>query len=638
MGKRSKKKARQGNLVAAASGPVHLRQESILGGPRWDIGVPVLLAVISFLVYLPSLHSGFVYDAGWEIDEGFLTSLSNLPAVLSLKVLGLPVFLANRPGQLLWMMLIAAICGKDPFGYHLCSNLLHAANVALLFILLRRLIAKELTGLAKSAVLKAQLAAVAVSLIFALHPLAVEPVAAVSYSSDLLVAFFMLLALIAATAFHPENFRMAMIAGLIASLCAFAAVTCKESGTAVALLLVVYWFLFRYREAKAPWLLFLGAGIALTIAFLAGRFHLALPRPSPLAYLGGSFSHVFLVQPRLWVFMMGKLLWPTQLSADYTLENLNGLSTPASIVVLATVLSLQAWLISKSRMGALGVAIYWLGLATVSNFVPLNRIVADRFYYVPLAGVAMQMLALLLMALRTLRGFWIAVACLTGALLPLTLLTVTREAVFASDFSLWSDTLQVSPLSSTALTYIGRDDAEKGNVDKGIAEFKRALEIDPNNFAAHSNLGFALFQTGHVDEAIIEYRKALAILPEFVKALTNLGVALMQKGQLDEAIAQFQKILETDPRNADAYANWGNALLQKGEVAEAIVHYQKALEIDPNNADAHNDLGAALTRKGQLAGAMEQFQEALRLDPGSANARSNLASVQAMVRQHAQQK
>ena len=111
----------------------------------------------------------------------------------------------------------------------------------------------------------------------------------------------------------------------------------------------------------------------------------------------------------------------------------------------------------------------------------------------------------------------------------------------------------------------------------------------------------------------------------------------MQKGQLDEAIAQFQKILETDPRNADAYANWGNALLQKGEVAEAIVHYQKALEIDPNNADAHNDLGAALTRKGQLAGAMEQFQEALRLDPGSANARSNLASVQAMVRQHAQQ-
>ena len=188
------------------------------------------------------------------------------------------------------------------------------------------------------------------------------------------------------------------------------------------------------------------------------------------------------------------------------MENLNGLSTPASIVVLATVLSLQAWLISKSRMGALGVAIYWLGLATVSNFVPLNRIVADRFYYVPLAGVAMQMLALLLMALRTLRGFWIAVACLTGALLPLTLLTVTREAVFASDFSLWSDTLQVSPFSSTALTYIGRDDAEKGNVDKGIAEFKRALEIDPNNFAAHSNLGFALFQTGHVDEAIAEYK------------------------------------------------------------------------------------------------------------------------------------
>jgi len=593
---------------------------------------------MTFLVYLPSLRSGFVYDAGWEIEEGFLTSIFNLPAVLSLKVLGMNLMLASRPGQLLFLMLIAAICGKEPFGYHLCSNLLHAANVALLFILLRRLIAKEATGLAKSEVLKAQLAAVAVTLIFALHPIAVEPVAGVSYSSDLLVAFFMLLALVAATAFRPENFRVAMITGCIGTLCGFAAATCKESGIAIPLLLIVYWFLFRCREAKAPWLLFLGAAITVTISFLAARFLLALPRPSPLPYLGGSFSQVFLIQPRLWVFMIGKLLWPTHLSADYTLENFSGLSTPASLLILAVVIALQVGLACKSRVGALGVAIYWLGLATVSNFVPLNRILADRFYYLPLAGVAMQMLAVLLMALRTLWGFRVAVVCLIGALLPLTLLTLTREAVFASDFSLWSDTLQVSPFSSTAHTYIGRAEAEQGHIDEGIAEFKKALEIDPNNFTAHSNLGFALSQTGHVDEAITEYKKALEIYPTFVNAHINLGVALLQKGQSDEAITQFQKILEIRPDNTNAYIDWGNALLQKGQVEEAIVHYQKALEIDPNNADAHNDLGAAFVKKGQLVEAVAQFQEALRLKPDSSDAQNNLARVQAMARQRARQK
>lgn len=88
---------------------------------------------MTFLVYWPSLNSDLVYDAREEIlQEGFITSLSNLPAVLSLKVLGMHLILGNPPGQLLYMMLIASICGREPFGYHLCNNLLHAANVALL--------------------------------------------------------------------------------------------------------------------------------------------------------------------------------------------------------------------------------------------------------------------------------------------------------------------------------------------------------------------------------------------------------------------------------------------------------------------------------------------------------------------------
>ena len=102
-------------------------------------------------------------------------------------------------------MLIAAVSGKHPFGYHLCSNLLHAANVALLFVLLQRLIATEITGLTRSGVLKAQLAMAVVTLIFALHPIAVESVAEISYSSGLLVTFFTLLALLAAMAFHVRR-------------------------------------------------------------------------------------------------------------------------------------------------------------------------------------------------------------------------------------------------------------------------------------------------------------------------------------------------------------------------------------------------------------------------------------------------
>ena len=60
-------------------------------------GIPFLLALVAFAVYGPSLQSDFASDARLEIDEGFVTSLSNLPAVFSLKVLGMHLMLSDRP-------------------------------------------------------------------------------------------------------------------------------------------------------------------------------------------------------------------------------------------------------------------------------------------------------------------------------------------------------------------------------------------------------------------------------------------------------------------------------------------------------------------------------------------------------------
>jgi len=518
MAKQSMKK-KESNVLPPACGPKDFYPKSIFNTLLAKIWLPLLLALVTFLVYSPSLKSDFVYDDRAEIlEEGFITSLSNLPDVLSLNVLGMNLMLGTRPGQLLYLMLNAALWGKEPWGYHLGSNLLHAGNVALLFILLRRLIPTEAPGLEKRAGLKAQIAAAVVTLLFALHPIAAESVCGISFSSDLLVTFFTLLALLAASAFRPENLRSALLNTGVGALCALAAVTCKESGVATVLLLLVYWFLFRRGEAKGPWWWFLGAATAATALFLAARFYFALPSQEHLNYLGGSFSQMLLIQPKLWVFMMAKLVWPVQFSVDYRMENLSGITAPVAMAILAIVVLLQGWLAIKSRMGAMGVAIYWLGLATVSNLIPLYCLLADRYYYLPMAGVTMQLLALILMRLRTRWGFWAAVAPLLGALLPLTLLTLAREEVFSSEFSLWSETLQVSPFSWIAHLNVGNALAQKRQMDEATAQFRKALELNPNYAEAHYNLGNALLEKGQVDEALIHYQRALEIKPSFFLA------------------------------------------------------------------------------------------------------------------------
>jgi len=586
--------------------------------------IPVLLAAATFWVYWPSLKSDFVYDARIEIlQEGFLTSLSNLPAVLSLKVLGMNTLLGRRPGHLLFLMLLATVCGKTPFGYHLACNLLHAANIALLFVFLRRLVTTELKDLAGTDEWKVQLALVTVVLIFALHPLATETVAGVSFSSDLLVAFFTLLALLAATAFRPENRTAALSIGAGGALCAFAAVTCKESGLAAALLLIVYWALFRRHDAKGPWLSFLIAATVLTVAFLALRFRFNPTGEISEHYLGGSFSQVLWIQPRLWAFMMGKLIWPVGLSADYTMSDVNGISSPLALVIITLVVVFQLWLAFRSRIGALGVACYWLGLVTVSNFIPLYRILADRFYYLPLAGVAMQLLALLLMTLPSRAGFWMALTPLFLAILPLTFLTLTREAVFADEFSLWNDTRQASPFSSLAHYDLGNVLLDKGQLDEARLEFQKALEIDPAYAKAHNNLGNVLLREGQTDKAITEYRRTLALNPYIAETHNNLGDVLLQKGRIDEAMTEFQQAIALKPDFAVAHYDFGIALLQKGNIDAAIDEYKQALRIDPGDAKTHYNLGNALLQKGQKADAMAQYQKTIEIEPGHVPARYN---------------
>ena len=516
--------------------------------------IAVFLAIGSYVIYRSSLSSDFVYDARKEIlDEGFITSLSNLPAVLSLKVLNMPLMLGPRPGQMLYLMFNAALWDKEPFGYHLSSNLLHAANVGLLYMLLVRLAKTERADFAKKSAWKIHLIAAVATLIFALHPIAVESVAEISYSSSLLVTFFLLVALLAATVFKAENARAGIFIGALGAFCAFAAVTCKESGVTVALVLMVYWFLFRRNEAKPPWILFLSAATAMTVAFLTLRFMFPPPPDlHPLTYAGGSFFQSLWIQPRLWVFMMGKLVWPAQLSAVYTLNDVNGLSTFGAMTILALVILLQIGLALKSRVGALGVAFYWLGLVAVSNFDPLYHPIADRYYYLPLAGFSMQILALLLLTLRWGVGFWLVIVPCFVAMIPLTFLTLSREEVFANNLALWRDTVKASPFSETAHYGLGMSLSDRGQWNEAIVEFNKALKLNSDDYEAHNGLGIALFQMGKSDEAIGQFQKSLEFNPDYAQARYNLGLVFLKKKQMNDATIQFQEALHLKPNDPDA--------------------------------------------------------------------------------------
>jgi tetratricopeptide (TPR) repeat protein len=125
--------------------------------------------------------------------------------------------------------------------------------------------------------------------------------------------------------------------------------------------------------------------------------------------------------------------------------------------------------------------------------------------------------------------------------------------------------------------------AAKGQEEAAIAEWRKALELDPGDPQVHNNLGEHLLRRGELDEALTHFRKAVEANPEYADAQTNLGVSLSQQGRFGEAIVHLQKAVEIKPGIVQSYQNLGNALYMQGKIPEALARWREGLRVDPNH-------------------------------------------------------
>ncbi len=184
--------------------------------------------------------------------------------------------------------------------------------------------------------------------------------------------------------------------------------------------------------------------------------------------------------------------------------------------------------------------------------------------------------------------------------------------------------LVVNPQYADGHVSRGRLLIELGRVDEGIAEYREAVRIKPDNDIAWNNLGFELVRKGSLDEALRCYDTALGVNPRLPIAHNNLGNLLIELGKPGEAIAHFQEALKVDPLDKYADYNWANALAALGRSGEALEHFQRALTLYLGNADVPNNLGLALAQLGRSDEAIASYEAALRIDPKYANAYNNI--------------
>src|SRR6266496_5648455 len=183
----------------------------------------------------------------------------------------------------------------------------------------------------------------------------------------------------------------------------------------------------------------------------------------------------------------------------------------------------------------------------------------------------------------------------------------------------------IGPKPKDAQAYVDRAKARRFNGDAGgaIADFSRALELDPKLTSIYYDRGITNLQNGSLDEAISDLSHAIELSPNTADYYNDRGLAKLRKRDNDGAIVDFTRAIELDPKNAIAYRNRALAKNIKKDADGALGDYNRAIELDPKNANAFNNRGNIKKAKGDLDGAIADFTSAIGLNEKLAIAYKN---------------
>jgi protein O-mannosyl-transferase len=572
----------------------------------------LLLLGGALLAYMPVWHAGFIWDDDGHVTRADLRSLGGLWRIWT------------EPGatQQYYPLLHSAfwlehrLWGDAPLGYHLANVALHALAAFLLYRLLRRL---SLPG------------ALFAAWAFALHPVCVESVAWVSEQKNTLSAVLCLASALAYLRFDALR-RPAWYVAAIA-LFALSLATKTVTATLPAAILVLLW----WRRGRLSWRsdvtplvpFFLMGGAAGLVTAWVERTYIGA---SGAAFDFGIPDRLLVAGRALW-FYLGKILWPENLVFIYPRWSVDAsaawqyLFPGAAAAVLAALFALRG----RSR-GPLAAALLFAGtlfpaLGFINVYPFVYSFVADHFQYLAAAVALSAIAAAIASPAARLPGPGRAVLGTLGACVVLGLgwLTYQQCASYTDAETLWSTTIARNPACWMAYENLGGVYMKANQVDEAVPQFRKALDLNPDDAEAMNELGVATMEEGQTDQAVALFIRALEAAPNNAETHINLGMALLQKGQVENAANHFQHAAQIDPRNASARKDLAAAYLQAGQWADAAAQYQRAAEIEPDNPETLYGLGSALARAGRQDEAIAQFRRVVALDDTHARAHFSLA-------------
>jgi tetratricopeptide (TPR) repeat protein len=515
------------------------------------LAAAAVLAAAVTVSHLPLLTAGYVQDDHVAVEGNAIVAAGTASTIVGTsywesarggdRSLYRPVTIAS------FAIEAAATGGAHPSVSHAINLILHAAVCWLLYSIAVR------CGVEPVAALLA-------ALLFAVTPSKSEAVANVVGRSELLAALFTLASVRCAL---ETGFRSAAWAAAVFVLLA----SCSKETGLVALPLVALVALDRraWKDSLgviAPSVLAAMLSVVLRTRALFAFFPVqVVPEiDNPLVAQHG----VRYVATALSLIARYAriVFFPFDLANDYS-----GASIPIEGSLLAirpalgiATLGALVWTATLGRAAALFVAITLLPYLLISNLLlPVGAIFAERFLYLPVAGVCLLAGLAIDKLGRPARG--IAIVTIAG----LSVAMFARSLDWKDDATIFAATARNNPKSQKAALWLGK-------YDDAIATW-------PQSAAAWHDRGVALAKKGDFKGAESALREAVRLEPTRPASQLNLGLVLHRAGDLEGADRELRKAVLLDPDNPRGFAELGHVRYEARRYVEAADSYRHAIAL-----------------------------------------------------------
>lgn len=550
----------------------------------------LLFSLVVFLLFGPAYRHDFInYDDDTNVTANDLVknaSVANLRIVWQQPYQNLYIPLTYSFWQLQAKLSEMSATGDgsllNPKIFHGTNLLVHLANTLLVFLILGHLLPHSRGALAGA-------------LIFAVHPVQVEPVAWVTGFKDLFSGFWYLLAIwqfLVYCRLTDLGSKQSRIHYGLTLLFLFCALLAKPGTASLPLVIALLAFVWAKRNLRQTILETLPlAAIALpfvittTILQSADKVSIIPSLGQRILICGDTFS-----------FYLSKVAFPVTLGPYYD-------RTPEYVLTHNWVYGtgiipyfLLAWLLWKgSRQVKLATGIFVLCLLPVSGLIPFNfqtfSTVADRYLYLPMLGVALGVGLLASLPNWGKLGYFAIIGLVSMyGVRSMPIVHYWKDSVTFNEYGLRSN-----PNSWLGHNLLGVALAlnKNGQEDKAYHHFSASVMIKPTAHA-YNNMAAIRDNQGQPEIATALYLQAIQLNPNFSTAYKNLATMLSRSNSMARGEQMLEEIITGNPNAAIIHLNFGIALFNAQNYFAAIPHLEKAIALGDPSGTAKNLLPRAL--------------------------------------------